>query len=414
MKFVKSSDIEGTIIVPPSKSISQRLLLNSLFDSDEIRISNLSHSDDTKIIIQALMNWGKKISTIDDVTIVSGKIAHSGKIINLGESGFCARVLPLIALHFDGITTFTGANSLFKRPLSGLSSIADHLDAEIKIDYANCLICVKGTEHFVEIYVDGNISSQYLTGLLYLYSLKRSSNVIHVNNLQSKGYINLTLTNLESIGVKFENVDFAKFKYVERVKSNKLIFEVESDWSAASFLLVLGAISGEIEIFGLNINSIQPDKEILNLLNRICADIRINADSIKICKSMMQVFDYDAAHTPDLVPALIPLALSINGDSTISGVKRLQLKESDRLVNLVREYKKLGAEIYYDNDTISITGSTLIGGKVQSFNDHRLVMSYAIAGSKSKFGVYIDNHECVNKSYPKFWDDMNNVKLNFS
>lgn len=412
MKFVTRSNIEGVVSAPPSKSHSQRLLLNSMMTESEVKIKNLSDSDDSIVLINALRHWGKSIEFNSGTAIISSELINTENVIYLGESGFCARVLPLVALCFEGKTVFIGAKSLFKRPLSDLESIAKQLNSSIDIDYERCRITSQGVAKGTEISIDGSISSQYLTGILYLFSKLHIYQTVHVKTLKSKGYIDYTLESLKSIGVNFSNEDYSKFRLLNISHNHTHEFVVEGDWSAAAFIMGLGAIaSGTIKINGLNINSIQPDRAIMDLLISIGAKMRLVDDSIIIEKSELKSFDYNANNTPDLVPVLIPIALTVSGKSTIRGVERLQFKESNRLANLVNQFKKMHAEIEIVDKAIVINGGRFIGGNAQTYNDHRLAMSFAIAGAISERGVIIDDSHCVSKSYPKFWDDMKKLNL---
>jgi 3-phosphoshikimate 1-carboxyvinyltransferase len=411
MKFVTRSNIQGVVTAPPSKSHSQRLLLNSILTSSEIIIKNLSDCEDSILLIYALKQWGKSIVFKSDSTIISGIIERTDSIIHLGESGFCARVLPLVVLCFEGKTVFSGAKSLFQRPLNDLTTIANQLNASIEIDYEKCTINSHGPAVGADVSLDGSISSQYLTGILYLFSKLEIYNTINVKSLKSKGYIGYTLDSLLTMGVCYANNDYSKFKLLNSSHIHSNEFVVEGDWSAAAFLMVLGAIAGNIKILGLNVDSVQPDKAILDLLQNIGVKIFLTKDSIVVEKSELKSFDYDSTHTPDLVPALIPLALSISGKSTIRGVERLKFKESDRLANLVNQFKHMGSEIEIIDGVIEINGGKIIGGTAQTFNDHRLVMSFAVAGAISERGVTIDEEGCVSKSYPEFWNDMKKINL---
>jgi 3-phosphoshikimate 1-carboxyvinyltransferase len=412
MKFVIRSNIQGVVSAPPSKSHSQRLLLNSILTKSDVKIKNLSDCEDSIVLINALRHWGKNIKFNSGCAIISGEIERTDKLINLGESGFCARVLLVIAVCFEGKTIFSGTKSLFQRPLSDLESIAKQLKSSIEIDYNRCRIISQGPAEGAEISIDGSISSQYLTGILYLFSRLHKYERIHVKSLKSKGYIDYTLESLNNIGVSFTNEDYSTFKLLNISHNHTHEFVTEGDWSAAAFLMVLGSIAGTIKIMGLNIDSIQPDRAILDLLKSIGAKISLTNDSIIIEKSELKAFDYDAANTPDLVPALIPLALSISGKSTIRGVERLQFKESDRMANLVNQFKQMGAEIEIVDGAIVINGGRFIGGNAQTYNDHRLAMSFAIAGAISERGVMIEDSDCVNKSYPEFWNDVKKLNLN--
>ncbi len=409
MRLVLPSKVSGLVAAPPSKSHSQRLMLNSLFTHEAIRINTLSLCDDSKIILNFLKSVGKRVEQQETQISISGKWKLPEEIIELGESGFAARVLPIIMLAKNGKVAFTGNPNLFKRPLNYLSSIAEELGACIQVNPYSYKIIKFGIAQNLSLEYDDSISSQYLTAVLYLFSLSRNYEAIHLKLLKSNGYIDLTLQSLKEFGIKYiRDTNFIKLNSIEQVSSE---FSVEGDWSAAAFFMVLGALLGDLRISNLKPDSHQPDRMFYNLLEKIGVNISSRNNNIIFTHSNVSPFDYDASGTPDLVPALVPLAAKLPGKSTIRGVERLKYKESNRIEVLVEEYKKLGVKIYQNNDQLIIIGNKIIGGTVDSHNDHRLAMSFAIAGILSEDGVYINNHDCVNKSYPNFFDDLQNLNV---
>jgi len=404
MKLVQPSEIIGELNAPSSKSHSQRLLLISLFTNDMITISSLSRCDDTQVILKFLKDAGKEIEFIEDEIRISGDFRTPVNEIELGESGFAARVLPIIMLAYDEVALFNGSPQLFRRPLDYLTIIAYKLGGKIEINRTTCQIIKTGFAKHFPLEFDDSISSQYLSAVLYLFALQRNYEPISIKSLKSSGYVDLTFNVLADYGIQYlsnnNRISLNKFKQ----KENYL--KVEGDWSAAAFFLVLGSLKGELVITNLNIDSKQPDRKIYYLLEEIGADIICCNGDVKIRKSDLKPFTIDTSETPDLVPALIPLAAMISGKSTIRGVKRLIYKETNRLEILITEYKKLGVELCLDDDAIIIRGNKIIGGRVDSYGDHRLAMSFAIAGVLSEKGIYVNWLESVNKSYPDFIADL--------
>lgn len=411
MKLVLPSKASGSIIAPPSKSHSQRLLLNSLISNEEITIKNLSYCDDSKIIINFLEAVGKKVKQEPTQISIHGEWESPNDSIKLGESGFAARVLPIILLSKAGEATFTGNSQLFKRPLDYLSVIAEKLGAHIEINTSLCKIIKKGIAKNLSLEYGDNISSQYLTGVLYLFALNKNYQEIDIKLLKSKGYIDLSINTLKYFGIEFTNE--SNYIKLNRAELDTNEFNVEGDWSAAAFYAVLGTLADGIEVSDLTLDTCQPDRAIYNLLKDIGAKITQKDNCFIFSKSNLLPFDYDASESPDLVPVIVPLAAKINGKSTILGIERLKYKESNRIKALVEGYKNLGVDITQNKNILTINGGKIIGGIVDSHRDHRLAMSFSIAGALSENGVYINDYECVKKSYPNFFNDIQtlNIKL---
>jgi 3-phosphoshikimate 1-carboxyvinyltransferase len=192
-------------------------------------------------------------------------------------------------------------------------------------------------------------------------------------------------------------------------------YTVEGDWSGAAFLLVAGAITGEITVEGLDINSAQADKEILSALNLAGAKISVNDDKIIIAPTALTSFNFDATDCPDLFPPLVSLAANCNGTTSIKGVTRLKHKESNRAKSLQEEFKKMGVEIEISGDDMLIMGNeNLNGAIVQSHHDHRIAMACAVAALKAKGETTIENAEAINKSYPDFYDHLQKLNAKVS
>jgi len=254
--------------------------------------------------------------------------------------------------------------------------------------------------------IDGSVSSQLLTGLLMALPLAQEDSEIKVNDLKSKPYIEMTIQILKSFGVTIHNEDFSLFRIPGNQKYIPYDYTVEGDWSGGAFLLVAGAINGELTITGLQKASRQSDMTILDALRDAGAKMKISDDSVWISHSPLKAFSFDATHSPDLFPPLTVLAAYCDGVSTIKGVTRLIHKESNRAEALRLEFGKLKIMIDIDGDIMSITGGKPEGAKVESHDDHRITMAMAVAALKASGRVYIRDSQCVGKSYPGFFDDL--------
>jgi 3-phosphoshikimate 1-carboxyvinyltransferase len=271
-------------------------------------------------------------------------------------------------------------------------------------------ISLKGPLHPKNITVDGSLSSQFLTGLLFAFAKACKAPVsIRVKDLSSRPYIDLTLSVLNHFGFHVENINYETFILRPRdpLQAHSIKYTVEGDWSNAAFLLVAGAIAGEITLSGADLNSKQGDKNIMEALYDSGAIVSIHGKDITVRKSKLKAFDFDATHCPDLFPPLVALAAYCKGTTTIKGVNRLLFKESNRALTLRDEFKKMNVLIELNGDLMTIKGSNEVkGAKVSSHNDHRIAMATAVAALSAKGTTTIDHAEAVNKSYPGFYKEL--------
>jgi 3-phosphoshikimate 1-carboxyvinyltransferase len=257
--------------------------------------------------------------------------------------------------------------------------------------------------------IDGSVSSQMLTGLLMALPLASEDSVIEVNNLKSRPYIDLTLHILKDFGIKISNKDYKQFIIPGNQKYVSCEYNVEGDWSGAAFLLVAGAINGNLTITGLQQASSQSDMAIVKALKDAGAALKIDNDVISVSASKMKAFTFDATHSPDLFPPLASLASYCEGTTSIKGVSRLIHKESDRAEAIIKEFGKVGIKVETDGDIMNITGGQPKGARVESHEDHRIAMAMAVTALKAEGRVYIKDSQSVAKSYPGFFDDLRSV-----
>ncbi|MCC6290319.1 MAG: 3-phosphoshikimate 1-carboxyvinyltransferase, partial [Chitinophagaceae bacterium] len=247
--------------------------------------------------------------------------------------------------------------------------------------------------------------------LLMAYAAADAADVtITVTNLKSRPYIDLTLKVMEAFGMKVpvnNNYESFYFEKKEINKPGKVTYTVEGDWSGGAFLLVAGAIAGNIEVIGLSESSTQADKKILEALRDAGAGMEINGDHIRLSLQPLKAFNFDATDCPDLFPPLVALAAYCNGTTSIKGVNRLAHKESNRGLTLQDEFGKMGLTIDLNNDIMLVHGGKgLKGATVHSRHDHRIAMASAVAALKAQSETVIEDAEAINKSYPDFYEDI--------
>lgn len=408
---ISASGISGTITVPASKSAMQRACALALLNNGSTVIQNAGKSNDDLVAINIIKGLGAVIKYENDYQVVSstGEINYSGNI-NCGESGLSLRMFAAIASLSKNEVILNGSGSLLKRPVHFFNEVFPLLGVNTKTNNGFLPVTIKGPLIPAGIFIDGSLSSQYLTGLLFAFAkAAKEPVVITVNNLKSKPYIDLSLQMLQHFGYDVKHESYSKF-YIEPVgnEKRKIIYDTEADWSAAAFLLVAGAIAGDIRLKGLDIFSTQADRAIMDILAVAGANITVEGSCILINnRRALKAFEFDATDSPDLFPPLAALAAYCNGVTTIKGISRLTAKESNRTETLKDVFAKMGVEIFLQEDNMIIHGgSAVCGAAVSSHHDHRIAMACAVAALGASGTVRINDAEAVNKSYPGFYDHL--------
>ncbi len=390
--------LSGEIKIPPSKSISHRALICAALSKGESAITDLLGCEDIDATCEALEALGAKFRTENGVTYVTGIEKPPAKAeINCRESGSTLRFLIPVAAALGVEATFTGCGKLPTRPITpyldefkkhGVEFISETMPYHIKGKLTSGVFSVPG-----------DISSQFITGLLFALPLiEGNSTIVMTSPLQSKPYADITVQCMKTFGV--ETLEFNGNYSVKGVQQYKAAsYNVEGDCSQAAFFAVANQIGSDLELVGVNPNSVQGDRAIFDIISNM----------IKIGDNYSG-FDVDATDIPDLVPILTVLAAFADGVSHIRGCKRLRIKESDRLESISTVLNSLGANVTIVDDELEITGVTeLTGGICSSYNDHRIAMSLAIASQRCTDKLIITDAECVAKSYPTFFEDFRSL-----
>jgi 3-phosphoshikimate 1-carboxyvinyltransferase len=340
--------------------------------------------------------------------------------MNCGESGLGIRMFTPIAALSDQSITIEGKGSLLKRPMHFFDAIFPKIGIKIQSQSGYLPIQIKGPLKPANIEVDGSLSSQFLTGLLMAYAATDHTNaVIEVQDLKSKPYIDLTLSVLNAFGWKVQHQDYKRFEFLAHPPlAAHIDYTVEGDWSGAAFLLVAGAIAGPITVKGLQLDSTQADKAVLQALKATGASIEIKEHTIQIGPAKdstglvgpLKAFEFDATDCPDLFPPLVALASVCDGITILHGVSRLAHKESDRGLTLQTEFAKLGIRIELDQDRMLVYGGTGIkGAEVFSQHDHRIAMACGVVALCADGPISITDAEAVNKSYTDFFKHLQHL-----
>jgi 3-phosphoshikimate 1-carboxyvinyltransferase len=407
---VQPSNIKGSILAPTSKSSMQRGCAAALLSKGKTVIKHPGRSNDDMAAMDTIQKLGAKVEDRgDELVIVSEGVNPVSPEINCGESGLGIRMFtPLAALSEKDIV-INGSGSLVTRPMSFFDEIFPQLGIKIRSNQGKLPLNIKGPLKPANIEVDGSLSSQFLTGLLMAYAAAGAKNVtITVSDLKSKPYIDLTLQVMKHFGWEVENRNYQQFYFPSSTqRSRPEIYTVEGDWSGAAFLLVAGAIAGNITVKGLDVQSTQADKAVLQALVSCEAKLSIQEDQIEIGPGVLKAFHFNATECPDLFPPLVALAAYCNGTTVIEGVKRLTHKESNRALTLQEEFGKMGVSIELQDDLMLIKGGNGVNGaNVHSHHDHRIAMACAVAALKATSEMTIEDAQAVNKSYPDFYDHL--------
>jgi len=413
--MIKSSKLSGIIHIPPSKSISHRAIISAALAKGISEINNLMMSQDIEATLEGMKAFGAEIKKISDSSLRIRGMHHDplkSSEISCRESGSTLRFLiPIAAAFSQSSMIFTGTKRLGERPLTPYYELFEKQNLSYKTNNGKLPLEIKGSLKSDEFFLPGNISSQFITGLLFALPLLNGDSSLHITStLESKGYIDLTLDILRHFGIQITNTDDKNFYIQGNQTYVSKDYQVEGDFSQGAFWIVAGLIGNELNIKGLNTHSLQGDKVILDIVAKMGGNLLIESNRILVKPSKTKGIVIDASQCPDLVPILAVLGSVSEGTTEIVNASRLRIKESDRLASTTRELNKLGAEIIEKTDSLIITGKKhLKGGVVDSWNDHRIAMAMAIASIKCSEPVTITGSDSVKKSYPSFWKDF--IKL---
>jgi 3-phosphoshikimate 1-carboxyvinyltransferase len=408
-RHLEPSALKGNIKAPASKSMTQRAIAAALLADGQSVIHNPSYCDDSLAAMSIAVGLGARVDPHVNELKITGSATLKETKLNCGESGLAIRMFsPVVALYPSEIT-LVGANSLKKRPMSMIEEALTQLGAKCTTSGGFLPLTITGPLHGGKCEIDGSVSSQLLTGLLMALPLAAQDSEIKVNNLKSRPYIDMTIELLRSFGIKIDNSDYTNFHIPGNQKFVPNNYTVEGDWSGGAFLLVAGAINGNLKVTGLRHDSRQSDIAILKALRTAGAELTEGEDFIEVSKSKMKAFDFDATQAPDLFPPLVALASYCEGTSSIKGVTRLVHKESNRAATLMEEFGKMNISVKITDDIMHVTGGQPAGARVESHDDHRIAMSVAVAALGASGKVSIRDSQCIAKSYPGFFDDMRHL-----
>lgn len=414
---IKPGKLNGTIEIPPSKSYSHRAVIAAALaeNGKKSKIDNLKFSVDITTTTDIMENWGAEIERFEsalDIVGNSGKIVPKDKYVQCNESGSTIRFLIPIGITRENELIFDGKGKLVDRPLDSYYRIFDKQGLKYETTGGKLPLTVNGKLKPGNYEIDGNISSQFITGLLYALPLLEGDSKLTINkNLESKGYIDLTLEILKLAGIEIVNNDYKSFDIRGNQTYKPFNYTVEGDYSQVAFWIVAGIISAnrdnEVKCLHVNKNSLQGDREIIEIVTRMGANLEIFEDYVIVKPSKTKGTVIDISQCPDIGPILTVLAALSEGETRIINGERLRIKESDRITSIKTELNKLGGNVAEEGDSLIIQGvDGFTGGvTVSAWNDHRIAMSLAVASTRCEKEIILEEAESVRKSYPHFWND---------
>lgn len=401
------SIVKGSVIPPASKSEAHRALICAALSNKKTTVYGNICGDDVDATISCLTQLGaefKRENNFIEVKPIDRSIKQSTMYAHASGSTLrfmlCLCAMLGITVHMDGV------NRLRERPLDDLVEVFSKNG--INFSSKTLPFTMSGKLKTNDISISASVSSQYVTGLMLgAVALNEEVNIKVVGDIASRSYIELTSEMLNEFGVKIVNKDQTWTIYPHKDLIDNIT--IGGDWSGAAVFAVLGAINGEITLSGLDTNSTQGDKEIIDIIQKAGGKVEKLNDGYIVSKSNLKAVDIDATNIPDLVPVLAVLLSQAKGVSTIKGVERLKVKESNRLFETINILNKFNIKAETDGNILKIYSGELMGTTIELPDDHRMAMMSAIAGTIAKGETVLKGAHCVSKSYPSFFEDLKGV-----
>ena len=409
--------IQATVTIPGSKSYTNRALLIAGLSDGKCRLEKPLFSDDTKYMIRALKAFGVQVQEEQEALTVSGKggtFSTPGEDIFIGNAGTAMRFLTTLSSLAPGKIRLDGDERMRERPIAdlldcltlmGVHAISANNNGCPPIDIAGGEASKGG-----EVELAGEKSSQYLTSILLSAPYFKKDTYVNIKgDLTSKSYADITLDIMKTFGVQVGHEQYKYFKVKAGGRYKAQTYRVESDWSSASYFLAAAAVTGgEVTLDNINTQSVQGDAQFASVLEKMGCQIKKKINSIHIKGKPLHGITINMNNMPDAVQTLAVTALFATGATVIKGIGNLRIKETDRITALTKELIRLGAEVKAGKDYLIVKPGDYTGAEIETYNDHRMAMSFAVAGLKIP-RVFIKNPNCVEKSFPDFFRRFDNL-----
>ncbi|MEE1219761.1 MAG: 3-phosphoshikimate 1-carboxyvinyltransferase [Ruminococcus sp.] len=401
----------GSVTAPPSKSDVHRAIICAALSKGKSVISPVALSNDIKATINCVQALGasalieNNVLTIDGTNMLNNKTA----LLDCSESGSTLRFFIPVAAAGGVNATFTGSGRLPQRPIGIFTEALPKAGVKCKTE-GGLPLEISGQLKSGRFEIPGNVSSQFITGLLFaLPLLDGDSDIVLTSPIESVGYINMTIYTMSKFGVSIEQTEYG-WHIKGNQNYNPTNYTTDGDWSQAAFFMVSGAINGSVTVNGVNRDSAQGDKKISDILKEFGAEVVSTNTSVTVSCKKMHAITIDASQIPDLVPVLAVCAAFAEGTTKIINAERLRIKECDRLTATANLINSLGGNVTELSDGLEIKGiDKLKGGTVDGCNDHRIVMSAGVCASNADSEIESTYALSINKSYPDFYIDYNSI-----
>ena len=404
---------DAIITIPGSKSYTHRAFILSALAGGESVLINPLRSEDTDHTVQGLKKFGVPIFWEGDVAHVFGKggeLKSTAEEINVGNSGTSMRFLTALSALKNGRTLLDGSERMRKRPigdlLDGLQMLGARAYSKEGNGYPPVVVESRGLEGGT-VRIKGEKSSQFLSALLMVAPYSQKDVCLEVTgHLASKPYVDITLDIMSTFGVEVQNESYHSFLVRAGQSYLPQKYRIEGDASNASYFFSAAAVSrGRLRVENFNPVSLQGDKGFLDILKKMGCEVILRENGVEVQGKELQGIEIDMNGMPDLVPTLAVTAAFARGKTVIKNIGHLRFKESDRIRALAVELSKMGIRVEEGEDWLRIEGGKPHGAEIESYNDHRIAMSFAIAGLVVP-GVKINGERCVDKSFPGFWEKL--------
>ncbi|MCX7954690.1 MAG: hypothetical protein N3A01_05820 [Bacteroidales bacterium] len=406
-------EIKGTWVAPPAKSTLIRYIFLCMQIDEYFEILNLNLCEDVLTAINIAKTWGAEVKINDNLLRIKGRNEPLNNKFNCGESALCMRMLTCILSRYNKEFTIRGTGTLNKRPIGEVIESLSNNGILLQSNKGYLPITIKGPIKNNVFFFQNLTTSQSITGLLYSLPFLFEESYLTLKNPVSNLHIIHSIEILKKFGVKIQykgdTIIIGKFDKTN-IKTNKLI--ADGDWSIASIFIASAMANGNLKIFNLDLNSHQAEKEFLKFLNEKKYNFNVTKNYIEISKQPIDYFEYDIKDAPDIFFPLIILSANANNICKIEGINRLLNKESNRLESIMKEISKINIKSWIIENSLYIDASKKDFKKIifyNTYSDHRIAMCLTLLNAGNKNYFYLDNKECVKKSYPLFFDEVKKI-----
>lgn len=417
IKIIPSTNISGTIEIPGSKSFTNRALIIAALTEGSVTINNPLYSDDTRAMIKCLKDLGLEIQDRDDKIIVSGSvkdIKEKEYKLNANLSGTTIRFVLALSCVIPGIKIITGDESLINRPIGELAGALKDLGAKIEYLGKPGYPPLKVTSSSLNVNktrLHGDISSQFFSALLMIAPLTKGLEIDVMGKSISTPYIDMTIELMKYFGVTVKNDNYKKYIVSPNQEYSPKDYTVEGDYSSAGYFLGIAALTkSKLILNNLYPDSLQADYNFLSILKKVGTQIVFDKNSLLVVGDGIKPINIDMENCPDQAQTLAVMLAFAKGKSMITGIRSLRIKETERILALQNELSKMGIKTESTIDSLTIYGGNPKPAKINTYNDHRMAMSFAVAGSVLE-GMEINNPEVVTKTFPSFWEKLESIGI---